>query len=323
MFELLDLAVQEIELAKRLGVDTVFWLGDIFDSRTSQRQEVLTCLSEIINFYSEAEISIYCIPGNHDKTDYTLDESFLIPYKYHPGFVLCEKPTFLNFKGFEFLLIPYYTPNIWLEKFKEVYEEPCDFLLSHAAVCGSVNNDGKEVENDIKTSLFVNYKKVFLGHYHNAQQPARNVFHIPSTRQNNFGEDEEKGFTVLYDDCSHEFVKARFKPYREIKVDCGTVTKEEIIKLAKTENKDVNLRITLCGTQESVKAVNKKLFTDNGISVKTKYSDVDVNEVEEQEMAQEYTGEDIKQVFKNFCETKGYDYKQGLPLLKEIMQWQE
>ena len=40
--ELLDIAEQEIALAQEQGVDTVIWLGDIFDSRLSQRQELLT-----------------------------------------------------------------------------------------------------------------------------------------------------------------------------------------------------------------------------------------------------------------------------------------
>ena len=73
--ELLDLAEQEIALAKEIGVSIVIWLGDIFDSRLSQRQEILICLTEMIEMYYQAGIQIKCIPGNHDKTDYTADES--------------------------------------------------------------------------------------------------------------------------------------------------------------------------------------------------------------------------------------------------------
>ena len=61
--ELLDIAEQEIALAQEQGVDTVIWLGDIFDSRLSQRQELLTCLTEMIELYHEHGITLLCIPG--------------------------------------------------------------------------------------------------------------------------------------------------------------------------------------------------------------------------------------------------------------------
>ena len=146
---------------------------------------------------------------------------------------------------------------------------------------------------------------------------------LPSTRQNNFGEDEEKGFTVLYSDTSFEFVKAQFVPYKEIKVDVLKTSKEEILKLAKTNTDGVNVRITLVGDQQAVKAVNKKVFTEHGISVKAKYTDVEVTEAEEAEVVQELSGTDIAEKFKAFCDEKGYEYDEGYKLLKEVMQWQE
>lgn len=323
--ELLDLAEQEINLAKSLGVTTVIWLGDIFDSRLSQRQELLTCLTEMIGLYHQEGISIYCIPGNHDKTDYESDESFLTQYRYHPGFTLFEVPTQIDLFGVGCYFLPFYSQDVWLEKFEElpVPKTKKSILFSHTAVQGSINNDGKVVNNRISLNLFKKFGKVLLGHYHDAQQPGANVFHLPSTRQNNFGEDEEKGFTVLFDDTSFEFIKASFVPYKEIKVDVLKTSKDELLKLAKTSTDGVNVRITLVGDQQAVKAVNKKVFTEKGISVKTKYTDVEVTESQEAEVVQELSGTDVKEKFKAFCEEKGYDYPEGYKLLKQIMKWQE
>lgn len=323
--ELLDIAEQEIALAQEQGVDTVIWLGDIFDSRLSQRQELLTCLTEMIELYHEHGITLLCIPGNHDKTDYESDESFLTAYKYHPGFNLYETPTCIDLKGVECHFLPFYAQDVWLEKFAELPtpKSKISILFSHTAVQGSINNDGKVVNNKIPLKLFSKYGKVMLGHYHDAQQPGANVFHLPSTRQNNFGEDEEKGFTVLYSDTSFKFVKAQFVPYKEIKVDVLKTSKEEILKLAKTNTDGVNVRITLVGDQQAVKAVNKKVFTEHGISVKAKYTDVEVTEAEEAEVVQELSGTDIAEKFKAFCDEKGYEYDEGYKLLKEVMQWQE
>lgn len=323
--ELLDIAEQEIALAQRMGVSVVIWLGDIFDSRLSQRQELLTCLTEMIELYSASGITIYCIPGNHDKTDYESDESFLTQYRYHPGFNLFEVPTTIEIQGVECHFVPFYSQDIWLEKFGELPtpHSKKSILFSHTAVQGSINNDGKVVNNRIPLNLFKKYGKVMLGHYHDAQQPGANVFHLPSTRQNNFGEDEEKGFTILYDDTSFDFEKVSFVPYKEIKVDVLKTSKDELLKLAKTNTDGVNVRITLVGDQQAVKAVNKKVFTEHGISVKAKYTDVEVTESEEAEAVQELSGTDIDEKFKAFCEEKGYDHAEGYELLKQIMKWQE
>ena len=112
-------------------------------------------------------------------------------------------------------------------------------------------------------------------------------------------------------------------PYREVKIDVATVTKAELQKLHTEIDDGVHSRVVLIGDQQAVKAVNKKWFTEHGIAVKAKYTDVEVTETEETEAVQELSGEDLKEKFEAFCAEKGYDYKEGFKLLKEIMKWQE
>lgn len=50
---------------------------------------------------------------------------------------------------------------------------------------------------------------MYLGHYHDYQQVGSNIFHLGSLQQNNFGEDESKGFWMLYDDCTVELLKSK------------------------------------------------------------------------------------------------------------------
>lgn len=328
--ELLDLADQEITLAKEVGTNLVIWLGDIFDSRLSQRQELLTCLDTMLDMYLDAGIEIWCIPGNHDKTDYEADESFLTPYRHHPAFILISEPeekVIHCVPSVTCHFVPYYSQDVWLKKFAELpapsKKGSKTLLFSHTAVQGSINNDGRTVNSKIQLKLFKGYEKVFLGHYHNAQQPGAKVFHLPSTRQNNFGEDPEKGFTVLYDDCSHEFVQADFKTYKPLKIDASTVTPQKLKELAAIGTDDQHVQITLVGTREQVKSINKKVLEESGILVKTKYSEIEVEETETAEVLQELSGSDLKQKFQTFCEEKGYSYDEGYELLKEVMKWQE
>lgn len=320
---ILDIAKQEIQLAQERGVDTIIWLGDVFDSRTSQSQELLTMVDSILNMYYLAGLTIHCIPGNHDKTDYGSDKSFLTVFKYHPNFHLHETPDVVDFGSVKFWFMPFYRQDVYLDRFQMYMPLGRCVLFSHTAISGSINNDGSKVESSINASLFKGFEKVFLGHYHNRQQPAKNIFHLPSVQQNNFGEDENKGFTVLYDDLSFELVKSVFKPYREIVVDARTVTSEELAELSKSSVDGVNLRLTFTGDQQAVKKIDRKKFATVGINVQVKYDDIDVEDTGEQQGVVVLDGSSISELFEEFCKEKGYNYAKGYELLKKIMGWQE
>ena len=92
-----------------------------------------------------------------------------------------------------------------------------------------------EAGTTIKT--FENHFKVFSGHYHD-QQKIGNFYHIPSIQQNNYGEDSDKGFTVLFGDGSHELVKSDFKEYIKVQVDLDTCSDKDL-KLLKAKHKIV------------------------------------------------------------------------------------
>lgn len=320
---ILSIAEQEVQLAQNCGVNTIMWLGDMFDSRTSQSQELLTFMDSILNMYYLAGLTVHCIPGNHDKTDYGDDKSFLTVFKYHPNFHLHEELDMFVLGQYKFWLMPFYRQDVYLEKFEMCTPLGQCVLFSHTAIQGSINNDGSKVDSSIKASLFKGFEKVFLGHYHNRQQPAKNIFHLPSVQQNNFGEDEDKGFTVLYDDLSFELVKSVFKPYKEIVVDARTITSEELVELSKSSVDEVNLRLTFTGDKQAMKRIDRKKFTAAGISVQVKYDNVNVDEVDEHQNIIAMTGTSIAEKFEEFCKEKGYDYIKGYELLKEIMKWQE
>lgn len=320
---ILEIVKQEIALAKEYNAEHIIWLGDMFDSRVSQSQELLTFMDDILRMYYLADLTVHCISGNHDKTDYGSDKSFLTVFRCHPDFYLHESLEMEVFGQYQFWFMPYYRQDVYLEKMKSCAPVGRSVMFSHTAMAGSINNDGSKVDSAINASLFKGFEKVFLGHYHNMQQPSKNIFHLPSVQQNNFGEDEGKGFTILYDDLSFEVRKSVFKPYREIVVDARTVTSDELAELSKSSVDGVNLRLTFTGDQQAIKKIDRKKFSSAGISVQVKYDDVDVAESDEQHEVSVLTGASVREKFKQFCEEKNYDYAKGYELLKEIMQWQE
>ena len=318
------LITQKCELAQELGVKTVFCLGDIFESRTGQQQETLASLSEILEIFEEYQITLIAIPGNHDKTAYLSTKSFLTPYKHHPFFLLVDKNLDIEVENINFSLQPYFKENLWLDNYNKlmstnpIVKGKKNIFLSHIAMNGSVNNDGSKVSCNISVGDFKEWDLVLLGHYHNAQQVGVNVFHIPSIQQNNFGENADKGFTVVYDDCSTEMIKSDFREFEKITVNLDTISKTDFNTLVKTHsNSDKNIRFELIGSTDKVKSINKEELGALGISVSIKVKEIeDTIEYAEQEI-KEFNSTNIIDEFAEFCKEKEKDYDKGVIYLQK------
>lgn len=314
-----NLHVQAINVANTNGIKNHIWLGDIFDSRVSQKQSVLNTLTKIIELYDEAGHKIYCLVGNHDKTDYNSSESFLDSYKYHPSFDLISETDYRQIVGLNCYFIPFYNDDIWKEELLSLNPQTESYLFSHIAITGSINNDKTTIENSIKSSDFKCFKKVLLGHYHDYQQISSNIFHLGSIQQNNFGEDEEKGFWLLNEDGVVTLVKSEIgKKFNKLIVDLDQTTvkeAEKMIEIFKKENPTTNIRVELWGEKSTVHAFDKSKLEESGISVKKKYREIESIESETSEV-KALTNSDLMNKLKIFCEENSYDYEEGLTILK-------
>lgn len=320
------LHLEAIECANKHGIKVHVWLGDVFDSRISQRENVLTALSQIINMYDEAGHKIYCIPGNHDKTNYESENSFLNPYNYHPSFELINIQYSANICGLSCVFLPFFTDDILYDKLKEGIKG-YDLLFGHFAVTGSRNNDGTKVDNRITPSLLKGFRKVFLGHYHNYQEIGSNIVHLGSIQQNNFGEDEEKGFWLLKDDYSVELVKPKSaNVFVKLKVDLNEISPKQlkgvIDKFKKNNPNATQLRVEVEGTTSQVEALETSVYKDMGIDIKKKSKDADTDSMDiETAEVTTLTKDDVMEKFEHFCSEKGYDFESGVEILKKVLEY--
>lgn len=319
-----ELTRQEICVAKDMGINTHIWLGDIFDSRISQRQETLDTLTEIIEMYEEEGQKIICIPGNHDKTSYDSEKSFLDVYKYHPNFDLIDMFDFREVNGVHCYFLPFFDNEIWLDEISnQSIERPGhSVLFSHIAMQGSRNNDGSEVESEIKPSLFKDWGKVFLGHYHDHQELTKNVIHLGSITQNNFGEDDRKGFWILYEDLSYNLIPSDGKRYKKEVVNLDEMTfkqVDKVIKALKENNPDDYVRVEIVGSQDQLKSIDKKVYQELGIDVKLKAKELEVAEIEVAEEVKALSNSDIAVKFKDWCKENDYNYEEGYNILKQVL----
>ena len=328
--EILELIREKLILAKGLGLKVAYVAGDIFVSRVSQRMEILDSFWDILNLAKEYDIILYIIPGNHDKTDYKSDRSFLRFYKHHPNLVLVENYLSVVDGDFEIHMMPFFDHDC--EKFNENFSKCCtpkhkdkkQILISHFAVQGSINNDGTKIDKGSSVSEFKCFHMVFLGHYHNMHNIGDNIMHIPSLRQNNFGENEDKGFTIVYDDDVIELYSPEFTRYKKVNIDLSEINFNDLLlELKKYEEvaKDSNIRFIISGNEEEVRSLDASIFTDIGIDVKKNIKNlvpklVDIPIIEE---VVEWNESDILSRFKLFCDSKDLDHEQGIKLLEEII----
>jgi exonuclease SbcD len=313
-----------ISKAKELGLDRIYVGGDIFTSRKSQFLAVLLSWMDVLDFAEEEQIDVVAIPGNHDKADYTCVESYLDVYEDHSAFTLVRTHAKFQVGKFTLHLVPFFEEKQTYGQYLKLAkpEGKHDILLTHVAVNGVRNNDGSEVEESLSASKFDKFFKVFIGHYHDAQQVGDNIYYIGSLRQKNYGEDEYKGYTVLYEDGSHEMIPSEFKKFVTVKIDLDEVDNKELTNLRKQyQDSEDSVRFKFTGSKEKVTSLDKSKFDAVGIDVKCEYKNVDVDVDFAQ--AEQFGGFDqskIKEEWIEFCQNNDdIDQEQGTELLNQIL----
>jgi len=298
----------------------MFILGDIFHSRIAQRIEVLNSFKRMLDKAYLMDINIIAIPGNHDKTNYDSEDSFLDSFEYHPALDLITSPSLRVINNIDCHFIPFFKEELWYDLFQSMNElitfnDKPKFLFTHIAVNGSVNNDGSVVRTNLNLSLFEKFDQVFSGHYHNHQVIGKFV-HLPSICQDNFGEDTNKGCTILHTDGKFEIKNLNFDTYHTLVIDLDKISKKAINTIIDDKAKEYTyLRIEFKGDESQLKSIDRALYTSKGIDVRFK-----LNNIQEEELIEEYvkfTKDNILDEFKKWCDKENKEYDQGFQYLKK------
>jgi exonuclease SbcD len=325
--EINNLVDQVINYCLDNKIKTAFLAGDLLDSRSSLRIDEVQAILNIKEKFSKAKIDICVIPGNHDKTRYDSPNSWLDIWTPQDDIrkgmsMLIREVDHIVLDNLAIFMLPYYREELLVPMIEgiEPIESKTNILISHFAMNGSVNNDGSKMETGITSKLLKKFKFVYLGHYHNTHKPCRNTLHLPSICQNNFGEDENKGFTVLFEDGSHEIVNTNFRRFKNVKIDLDTITPAKLNKAIKQyANSSDNIKFKILGSEEKVKAFKKEKLEDVGIVCEKIYNE-EIGEVEKNDTSEiklKKTDEEIISIFENFCKVKDYNFEEGLKYMKD------
>lgn len=226
--ELADKAMRmAIEKANELNV-TLIIAGDLHDTKANMRAECIKAMLKTINTCRHMP---FVLVGNHDKINEKSEDDAL-HFLGNVAYVISELIDFLDFNSSVF--IPYSND---IEKLRLILKQQDTLkqvllgsaIIMHQGLQGS--NSGDYIQD--KTALNkqdVSGLRIISGHYHYRQTidlPNGGKWdYIGNPYTLNFGEanDPPKGFQILYDDNSLEFVPTNLR--KHIKIDINLKTGE-------------------------------------------------------------------------------------------------
>lgn len=200
--------------------NNIYWLfiaGDLFTSREAQPLKTLKEAHQIFDYIDSTGLDYRIIPGNHDKVDLNDEYSYIHPFLRNTN-KLIDIGNHVIIETTQFSFLPYYKEGedylMLLQDLVKKRQSKISkhHLITHIAVNGVKNNDGSLAEG-IEPNLFQAFDKVFVGHYHDESFLEPNIYYIGSSHQANYGEDEKKGFTVVYDNGDHELIETTYPRY--------------------------------------------------------------------------------------------------------------
>ena len=277
------------------GVKVIILGGDIFDSRKGQPQDVLNAWLDILDDCQAKSIMVYCIPGNHDKTDYSKDKSFLDVYNTHSAFTLYSHETTLITSDVTIHFLPYYHEDIYIERLKNIEAVSDGILITHIGVDGAMANGNFAIESELKGNLFDKFDYVYIGHYHNRHELSSNIIYTGSCYPRNFGEDNNKGLGILMSDGSMDHAILDFPKYLSESMDKVTLkTAQGLVEGKRTED---HLRVIA----KEIEPEAKELLKFHGIKTIIETS---VEIIKVSPSAKVFTDKELLEEFKGWSKKK-------------------
>ena len=302
------------------NIPVCFHAGDIFNSRKALPLNIGIAFNEILDSFIAVDKKLIAIAGNHDKTNYESEESYLDLFQSHPNFFISRDYKQIIQSGVVFHLIPFFKESTvyqnYLEKVKIVPNSK-NILITHVAIDGVMNNDGSVVKNSLSASLFDKFDLTIVGHYHNEQWINDKIWYCGSSIQHNFGEDTDKGMIVIYDDCSVGKIKLDFPEYHKHKIDLDDIDPDILLELQELKEKGNNVRLEISGEGEKLKAFDKSIVSDLGIEPILKPCETIKSLSEAQTTT--HNKNSLIDAFKEFCkENNVEDINYGMAKMQEI-----
>lgn len=157
---------QAVDYCVKNGIKYIFNGGDTFTSRKGQPQEVLKVFRDSLEKLRKAELTMYAITGNHDKTDYSSKDSFLIAFQDHPSLVLIEGYHVLDLsEGLRVHMVSFFEDGMYREILKKgELGKGKNICLTHVGISGAKMNSGISLTSGVNAGDFKMFDKIGRAH---------------------------------------------------------------------------------------------------------------------------------------------------------------
>ena len=148
--------------------DFLVHVGDVFDSRHSLN---LLVMNEGISIFEEISkiMPIVIILGNHDiYKKNSNDVNSVKILKWIPNIKVLEEPEVITISGKKLLFMPWRAGHA--EELECIQNNPADFMFCHTEMQGLKFNKSTTIETGLDMKEIKNFRKVYAGHIHFAQQ---------------------------------------------------------------------------------------------------------------------------------------------------------
>ena len=320
---------EAIDICRKMDVKEIAIGGDLFFSRAAQTLDVLLAVHDALLTAAEHGIHVTIAEGNHDKVNQENERGYCHVFDQHSNVLVCDEYVSLPLGDdcrFVLHMMGYFPEDgsfcTRLDRLKEEALDPkrLNFLYIHEGINGAL---GQPNDKELPAKIFEEFDKVFVGHYHNRTIIDKTrIEYIGSSRQHNFGEDEEKGYTVIYTDGSHEFIKNQANTrYRMIDVAAeraGLHLMDELREIDADGRYKVKVRVH--APQAAMKSVDKTALLDAGATkVELIADDEEMLEVAASSLFEKFDSHRIRETYEEFCREKQIDdVAIGLEYLSKI-----
>lgn len=320
---------EAIDICRKMDVKEIAIGGDLFFSRAAQTLDVLLAVHDALLTAAEHGIHVTIAEGNHDKINQENERGYCHVFDQHSNVLVCDEYVSLPLGDdcrFVLHMMGYFPEDgsfcTRLDRLKEEALDPkrLNFLYIHEGINGALAQPN---DKELPAKIFEEFDKVFVGHYHNRTIIDKTrIEYIGSSRQHNFGEDEEKGYTVIYTDGSHEFIKNKVNTrYREIDVAAeraGLHLMDELREIDADGRYKVKVRVH--APQAAMKSVDKAALLDAGATkVELVADDEEMLEVAASSLFEKFDSHRIRETYEEFCREKQIDdVAIGLEYLSKI-----
>lgn len=314
-----------LTICKRENIADIVIGGDMFTSRASQTLATLLAVKNALNRAVAQGLYITIAEGNHDLVDQESFEGYNHLWIGLKGIEVIDVYKVLMWEDCDFaLLVMSYFPEdgSFLERMYHAVQDTLKqypnisqsdiILYIHEGVHGALGDF--EIPCELPQEPLLGFKAVLCGHYHNRVKIKNtNIEYIGSSRQGNFGEDEEKGYTILYSDGSYGFVKNEVNTrYKTIELNAD---KTDNFQLEKDGRYKYKVKVKC--NEKQAKLFDKQKLLDLGFN---KVEVITENALPKESAAfgiqEKYDKQGIKKEYQNYCNENSIDSKLGIKYLE-------